>query len=264
MIELKNISKTYQGNQVLNDISLLIPENSITGIIGPNGAGKSTLIKIISGFEFANSGDIFINEKKTDYFKQMKKHISYMPEYMSIYPEYYVDEFLSFYHSSSNFIDEELLKSLSLKTIYNKKIKHLSKGWHQRVKLYTALCNDKPIIILDEPFDGFDPLQLRDIIKIFKSQNKKGRSFIMSIHQLNYAQNICDYFILLNNGNIIAKGNLEELKTQYPNKNNSLEEIFLKALEPPGINPYPIKREVHFSGACPAGSEERFHERKSP
>ena len=154
-----------------------------------------------------------------------------MPEYMSIYPEYFVDEFLSFYHLSVNFKDEELMEMLSLKAIFNKKIKHLSKGWHQRLKLYTALCNDKAIIILDEPFDGFDPLQLRDIINIFKSQNDKGRSFIMSIHQLTYAQKICDYFVLLNDGQMIAKGRFDKLEAQFQCNNNSLEEIFLKALE---------------------------------
>jgi ABC-type multidrug transport system ATPase subunit len=231
MISLKNISKHYSGNIVLNDISLTVPEKSITGIIGPNGAGKSTLIRIISGFEFPDSGVVCINESKMQNFYQTKNHISYMPEYMLIYPEYYVDEFLSFYHSVVNLKDNDLLMMLSLKSVSNKKIKHLSKGWHQRLKLYTALCNIKPIVILDEPFDGFDPLQLRDIINIFKSQNADGRSFIMSIHQLAYAQKICDYFIFLNGGDIIAEGTLDILEKQFLCVKGSLEDIFLKALE---------------------------------
>ncbi|MCP4154305.1 MAG: ABC transporter ATP-binding protein [bacterium] len=227
MIALKNITKSYTGNTVLDNISLTVPEKSITGIIGPNGAGKSTLIRIIAGFEFSDSGAVHIKENPN----QTKKHISYMPEYMLIYPEYTVGEFLSFYHAAVNLKDDQLLTELSLNTVKTKNIKHLSKGWHQRLKLYTALCNAKPIVLLDEPFDGFDPLQLRDIIDIFKTQNANGRTFLMSIHQLAYAQKICDYYIFLNAGLVIAEGSLEMLKSRYPGAGNSLEDIFLKALE---------------------------------
>ena len=130
MITLKNISKNYSKNRALNSISLTIPEKSITGIIGPNGAGKSTLIRIITGFEFADADTVYINKSEMQDFYQRKKYISYMPENMSIYPEYFVDEFLSFYHLSINLKNDDLLMMLSLKTIFNKKIKHLSKGWH--------------------------------------------------------------------------------------------------------------------------------------
>ncbi len=231
MIALKNITKSYDRNTVLDNISLTVPGKSIAGIIGPNGAGKSTLLRIISGFESPDSGAVYIKETKMKHFYQTKKHIAYMPEYMLIYPDYAVGEFLTFYHSAVKMEDEGLLTMLSLKTVYDKKIKHLSKGWHQRLKLYTALCNRKPMVILDEPFDGFDPLQLRDIIALFKSRNSNGRAFIMSIHQLAYAQKICDYFILLNGGRIIAEGTLDMLKNRFPSVGHSLEDIFLKALE---------------------------------
>ncbi len=231
MIALKNISKTYSKNKVLNCISLTIPEKSITGIIGPNGAGKSTLIRIITGFEFPDTGAVYINKNEMHDFYQRKKYISYMPENMSVYPEYFVDEFLSFYHSSINLKNDGLLKMLSLKTVFNKKIKHLSKGWHQRLKLYTALCNPKPVVVLDEPFDGFDPLQMKEIIRMFKSQNSDGRSFILSIHQLTDAQKICDYFVLLDEGYIIAQGTLDMLGNRFSSDTKSLEDIFLKALE---------------------------------
>jgi len=231
MIELENISKTYLKSLVLNNISLKIPVNSITGFIGPNGAGKSTLIKIISGFEYPDRGSLFIDDKKINSFKDLINLISYMPENMTLYPEYFVDDFLDFFHSSVNFEDDDLLKRLSLKTVYNKRIKHLSKGWNQRLKLYTALCNNKRIIVLDEPFDGFDPFQLFDIIEIFKTQRENGRSFILSIHQLNYAEKICDYFVLLNDGKLIADGIIDDLKKKYSKTLNNLEEIFIEALK---------------------------------
>ncbi len=231
MIKLNNISKSYSDNIVLKDISINIPDKAITGIIGPNGAGKSTLLKIISGFEFQDSGDVHIYDTKMENFHQRKNHIFYMPENMSIYPEYFVNDFLSFYHSCMHSKDDNLFTILSLKTVLNKKIKHLSKGWHQRLKLYTVLCNKSPIIILDEPFDGFDPLQMKDIINLFKSQNSQGRSFILSIHQLSEAQKICDYFILIDQGTIVAEGTFNELNDYCLCRTNSLEEIFLKALE---------------------------------
>ena len=93
MITLKNISKHYSGNTVLSDISLEIPKNSVTGILGPNGAGKSTLLKIITGFEFPDSGTVFIENSEVTNFSGRKKHISYMPEKMTLYPSYFVEEF---------------------------------------------------------------------------------------------------------------------------------------------------------------------------
>jgi ABC-2 type transport system ATP-binding protein len=231
MIKTEDITKKYLRNKVLDNISVSIPDKTIAGIIGPNGAGKTTFLKIISGFEFPDSGIIYIDNKKVKKHSIIKRYLSYMPENMTLYPDYFVDEFLDFFHSAINHTDKELLDSLSLKSIFHKKIKHLSKGWHQRLKLYTALANKKPIIILDEPFDGFDPLQMRDIIKIFKSQNSKGRSFILSIHQLSDAQKICDYFILLDAGIKIAEGSIDSLSEKFSCKSKSLEDIFLKALD---------------------------------
>ena len=229
MIALKNISKMYSKLQVLNDISFVTPKNCITGIIGPNGAGKSTLIRILTGLEFPSRGSVFINDIEMRNFEQRKNLISYMAENMVLYPDYSVGEFLCFYHAAANYKDEQLLEELSLKEVISKKIRHLSKGWHQRLKLYTALCNNKPIVILDEPFEGFDPLQMVKIIDVIRLQNLKGRSFVLSIHQLSYAQKICDYFVFLDEGILVAEGLKGDLVNRYSTE--SLEEIFLKVLQ---------------------------------
>ena len=231
MIELKDISKSYSKNRALDKISLSIPEGLVTGIIGPNGAGKSTLIKILAGFEFPDEGEVRIFKKRVQNFDQRKQYLSYMPETMQIYPEYFVDEFLDFYHGAVSLRDDGLIAALSLKKVYKKKIGFLSKGWHQRLKLYITLCNTKPVAILDEPFDGFDPLQLKEIINIFRTRRSEGRSFILSIHQLNDAQKICDYFILLDEGRKIGEGTLKDLGERFLCNSGSLEDIFLKALE---------------------------------
>lgn len=226
MIKVVGVSKEYSGISVLNKIDLIIPDKKISGIIGPNGAGKSTLIKIISGFETQDSGEIFFNNNKVDEFYEKKRFVSYMPEYMLLYPELFVKEFIDYFHKVMRFSNDKLIKMLNLKNVFNKRIKHLSKGWHQRLKLYTALSNEKPYVILDEPFEGFDPIQMNDIMKLFDVD----KTFILSIHQLSQAQRICDYFILLDNGNLIASGSMEELKKRFSCESDSLEDIFIKAL----------------------------------
>ena len=226
MITSENISK----RNILKDINFSTPKDSITGIIGPNGAGKSTLIKILTGFEFSDSGTIYIDGQKIEKFGQIKNRISYMPENMTLYPDYFVDEFIDFYEKAIDYRDEKLLITLGLKNVFDKKIKYLSKGWHQRVKLYTALCNKKDIVILDEPFEGFDPLQMREIKNIIFSQNGNNRQFILSIHQLSYAKKICNYFIFLNQGRLVAQGSLAYLSAKYQVKNQDLEEILLRSI----------------------------------
>ncbi len=229
MIRLENISKKFLDFYVLKNISLKFELGKITGIIGPNGAGKSTLLKIVSGFLLPESGFIFLNDKKVKDFENLKYILSYMPEMMQLYPDYYVSEFLRYYHRVLNFKDEELFNSLGLKSILNKKIKVLSKGWHQRLKLYIALCTQKPVIVLDEPFEGFDPLQMNEIIKVIKMYQEKGKTFVISIHQLTYAQKICDYIVILNEGRIVSQGLLADLYKRFSTK--ELEQIFIRALQ---------------------------------
>ncbi len=188
------------------------------------------MIRILAGFEFPDDGNVRIFDEKVSNFSQRKKYIAYMPETMSIYPEYFVDEFLEFFHSAVKYKDDDLLTAFSLWKVGKKKIGHLSKGWHQRLKLYLTLCNSKPIVILDEPFDGFDPLQLKEIAGIFENQRSEGRSFILSIHQLADAQKICDHFILLDEGRSIAEGTLDGLGNRFLQSPGSLEDIFIEAL----------------------------------
>ncbi len=232
MVEVRDLTKYYSDVRIINRLYFTIPQNSVSGIIGPNGAGKSTLIKIISGFENQTSGDVLINNKIVNDFDDKKKYISYMPEFMLLYPDYFVKEFLDFFHKQINYKDDELMDFLGLKSVFDKKISHLSKGWHQRLKLYTSLAMNRDIIILDEPFDGFDPLQMNDILKIFDL--KKDKTFILSIHQLSQAQKICDYFVLLDNGNLISYGSIEELKEKFNCSSDLLEDIFIKALKKDG------------------------------
>lgn len=231
MLEIKDISKTFGKNFILKKMNFTIPGKSITGIIGPNGAGKTTLLKILTGFWTSDTGTVLYQSRELNSFEEKKRLFSYMPEDLQIYPEYYVKDFITFIHNINGFQNNTALNVLQLSKVMDKKIKHLSKGFHQRLKLYFALCNNKKIAVLDEPFDGFDPIQLCEIIKLIKSENDQGKTFIMCIHQLYDAEKLCNNYILIDEGQIIAKGNLKELTKQYGKKNKHLEDIFINALK---------------------------------
>ena len=231
MLQIKEIQKHYNRIPVLRNIKFDIHSGSVTGIIGPNGAGKSTLLKIITGFEKADTGEITYQNRKFTSQKQKVSIFSYMPEHLDIYPDFYVKEYILFIEGTAGCCNPKLIDTLKLNDVRYKKIKNLSKGYRQRLKLFTALTNSKPIAVLDEPFDGFDPIQLREILSMIKSEKDNGRTFILSIHQMSDAEKICDNFILLNEGRIIADGTLEELSIQFETETKSLEEIFIKALQ---------------------------------
>ncbi len=231
LLKISKIEKRYNKNTVLNDISFEIPNGSIAGIIGPNGAGKSTVLNIITGFETFNNGEILLKNEKIYSFEDKMSKFSYMPEKLDIYPEFFVKDFIYFIQKTTKYENNELLKKLNLFSVQNKKIKTLSKGYKQRLKLFLALNNNKKIVILDEPFDGFDPIQLMDILELIKSENKnKDKTFLVSIHQLYDAEKICNYYVLLNEGFVIAQGNINDLREQF-NITGSLESIFIEALK---------------------------------
>lgn len=146
-----------------------------------------------------------------------------MPESLQIYPDYYVEEFIRFINSSTDYVYKDLIEILNLDEVKSKKISHLSKGYHQRLKLFFALSNRKKIIILDEPFDGFDTIQLIEILEFIKSENRRGRTFLLFIHQLYDAEKICNYYVLLNEGRVVAEGSLEKLKRRFGGNIDSLE-----------------------------------------
>jgi len=230
MLTLNNITKRYLKTIALNKVSFKVPEGSITGIIGPNGAGKSTLLEIISGFQNPDSGQIYLYNKPLGTFYEKKSILSYMPEHLDLYPDHYVCDFIKFIQRATKYVDMDLIEVLNLGKVRDKKIRHLSKGFHQRLKLFFALSNRKKILVLDEPFDGFDPIQLIDILGFLKSENQKGKTFILSIHQLNLAEKICSYFVLLNEGGVLAKGDMATLKQTFGQDKISLEEIFIETM----------------------------------
>ncbi len=226
---LKNISKKYNKDFAIENLSLELEEGVIAGIVGPNGAGKSTLLKIISGFLQVDSGEVlYFGERKG--FYQIMDTVSYLPERLELYGNFYVSEIACFFGGFKFAEKNPLFSTLGLDSVANKKFKHLSKGYKQRLKLYIALSDNKKIVLLDEPFDGFDPIQLKEMIKLVKEENKRGKTFILSLHHLYHAEKICNYFVLLKEGKIISEGSLEEFRQKWNDNSLTLEDVFEREL----------------------------------
>ncbi len=228
-IRVDSIFKRYGKYKVLEDISFSFEDERVIGILGPNGAGKSTLLMIIAGMEMEDAGRV-VNDGRVVNFLDRRKLIAYMGENMRIYPDFFVSEFIFLYRKITSWWDEELVERFELYKVYDKKIKELSRGWHQKLKIYSVFSMKKNIFVLDEPFDGLDPLETYKLIELIKRYvRERNITFFLSMHELYIASRICDYVVLLNCGKKILSGSLSWIYSQT--NTNDLEKIFMDALK---------------------------------
>lgn len=217
MIEVKNITKHYGKQTALDDISFTLQKGDIMGFLGPNGAGKSTTMNIITGYISSDSGDVFINGINIlDDPTSAKKNIGYLPEIPPLYNDMIVEKYLSFMFelkrvrlTKKDHISE-ICKKVGIDDVKDRIIKHLSKGYRQRVGIAQALLGNPPVIILDEPTVGLDPAQIIEIRKLIRELGEK-HTIILSSHVLSEIEAVCDKIIIINNGKIAAQGNIEEI-----------------------------------------------------
>ena len=228
-IIIKNLSKAYNKQKALDNISLNVKKGEIVGLLGPNGAGKSTLMKIITCYIEPSMGEVIINNKNIyKEHKKIKSEIGYLSENNPLYSYMYIKEYLEFSAKMYNVSNiEEKIDEVILKTHINnekhKKIKELSKGYKQRVGLAAALIHDPKILILDEPTTGLDPNQLVDIRKLIKEIGIN-KTVLFSTHTLNEVEKICDRVVIINKGTIIDDKPLKYFQTN----NIALENHFQK------------------------------------
>jgi len=223
------ISKRFGTYQVLSDISFAVFSGEILGLIGPNGSGKTTLLECITGLLPMESGKIEWQAKSLT-LKQRKQLLWYQPDNILPFAEQQITNTLSFFqqiHGSGRHDLDELIDKLDLTPMLHKPLKALSKGYRHRMLLALALLSSPPLLMLDEPFDGFDLRQSLAVMDLLR-ENKANRTMILSIHQLSEAEKICDRFLLLDHGKLLAIGTLDELrsKTSLP-PHTTLEEVFL-------------------------------------
>jgi ABC-2 type transport system ATP-binding protein len=219
-IQISNLTKTFDTQKAVNDISFSVKQGEIVGFLGPNGAGKSTTMKLITGFLKLESGDISIDGrsiKKTS--DVIKKNIGYLPEHNPLYLDMTVLDYLSYCGSLQKMSPLkiksrtiEMIKVCGLNKEKHKFISELSKGYRQRVGIAQAMIHDPEILILDEPTTGLDPNQIIEIRKLIKSLGKE-KTVILSTHILPEVEATCDRILIINNGQIVADGTAEDLKS---------------------------------------------------
>lgn len=223
------ISKAFGTYQALHNVSFSVQRGEILGLIGPNGAGKSTLFECIAGLLPTDSGRVQSGHQ-TLLPTQRKEVLWYQPDNTEPFGQQQIFTTLSFFqtvHGASQQTLDQLLYRLELSTMLHKPFKALSKGFQRRVLLCIALLSRRKVLLLDEPFDGFDVRQSLAIMELL-GEYKEDRAMILSIHQLSEAEKICDRFLLLDQGCVLGYGTLAELRLQAAlAENASLEEVFL-------------------------------------
>lgn len=218
-VEVRNLTKVFQHQKAVNNISFSVKEGEILGFLGPNGAGKSTTMKIATTYLPPTSGKVFINGMDVNKDPlSVRKIIGYLPEHNPLYLDMYVKEYLEFIaslHKITRFTRKHKISDIidltGLEREQRKKIGQLSKGYRQRVGLAQAMIHDPEILILDEPTSGLDPnqiIEIRDLIKNFSRQ----KTVIFSTHILQEVQVMCDRVVIIDKGEIVADDRVENLK----------------------------------------------------
>lgn len=217
MIQVEHLVKKYGDKLAVNDISFSVGEGEILGFLGPNGAGKSTTMNILTGYLSASDGVIKIGG--VDVLEdpiEAKRQIGFLPEQPPLYMDMTVKEYLDFVYDIKGVKFprrphiNEICELVKITDVYHRTIKHLSKGYKQRVGLAQALMGNPKVLILDEPTVGLDPRQIIEIRNLIKKLGKN-HTVILSTHILQEVQSVCDRILIINKGQIIADGNTEQL-----------------------------------------------------
>jgi len=217
LLSVRNISKSYVDHKALDNVSLDIRKGSIFGLLGPNGAGKTSMIRIINQIINQDEGEIFIDEKKITYDDVRK--IGYMPEERGLYKKMKVGDFLLFMGklkglSRDKCIDSaaDWFENLEVSNWWKKNIEDLSKGMSQKVQFISTVIHNPDLIILDEPFSGFDPVNANLVKKNLLRLKEEGKTIIFSTHRLESVDELCDHLAMINNSRKILDGNTDEIK----------------------------------------------------
>ena len=232
-IEVQKLSKYYQEQLALDEVSFKVNSGEIVGFLGPNGAGKSTTMKIISCFIKPSSGNVLVNGLSIDENEiGVKSKIGYLPENNPLYEDMYVRESIAFIAQMHKVEDiksavAEVIEKVGLAKEAHKKIGQLSKGYQQRVGIAQAIVHDPEVLILDEPTSGLDPNQLEDIRALIKELGRD-KTVMLSTHIMQEVESICDRIVVINNGKIVADRNLDNLSNP---KNNVKEQLVLVEFE---------------------------------
>jgi len=220
ILQIENVKKSYQNHVALKNINLDIEKGSIFGLLGPNGAGKTSLIRILTSITEADSGTILFNGKAlsgNDIYK-----MGYLPEERGLYKKMTVKDQLLYFaelKGLSNSIAKQKLKywidKFEIRNWLDKKVEELSKGMQQKVQFIATVLHEPELIILDEPFSGFDPINAQILVDEILQLKQNGSTIIFSTHRMDSVELLCDNFALINQSELVLKGDLKSIKQQF-------------------------------------------------
>jgi ABC-2 type transport system ATP-binding protein len=228
ILKATNISKRFDGTTALSDVSFDIPEGSIYGLLGPNGAGKTTLLRIINHIISQDEGHIYFNGHPLHSSDTNK--IGYLPEERGLYRKMKVGEHILYLARLKGMEKKQAVDStrywlnkFNIASWWNKRIRELSKGMQQKVQFLITILHNPEFIIFDEPFSGFDPINANMLKQEIISLKNQGKTIILSTHNMNSVEELCDHITLLDHGKVHLQGSVKNLKESY--KSNTYEII---------------------------------------
>ena len=220
ILTINNISKNYAEHRALSDVSMAVPKQSIFGLLGPNGAGKTTLIRIINQIINSDGGTIEINGEPLN--QGHVRVIGYLPEERGLYKKMKVGEHLLYFAQLKGLKKKEAItkirhwfKKLDIPDWLDKKVEDLSKGMQQKVQFIGTVLHDPELIILDEPFSGFDPINANIIKDEILEIREKGSTIIFSTHRMESVEELCDHIALIDQSYKILDGAKKDIKNKY-------------------------------------------------
>lgn len=228
MLSVKNLTKKFKNSVAVNNLSFNVVPGKIFGLLGPNGAGKTTTIRTVLNIIKPTSGTIIFNGEPIT--NQFFNQIGYLPEERGLYRRSKVIDVLKYFAELKNLSSAEAVKTadkwlakLKIPHYRNKRIEELSKGNQQKIQFITAVFHDPELLILDEPFTGFDPINQQEIKELILSFVSSGKIIILSTHQMDTAEKLCDEILLMNNGLEVTSGDLADIKRQFGGNNIKLQ-----------------------------------------
>lgn len=220
LFEAKNVTKQFGNHVALDSVSISVPEQCIYGLLGPNGAGKTTLIRIINQITGPDSGELFLNGKKL--MPQDVQIIGYLPEERGLYKKMKVGEQALYFAQLKGLSKAEAMKrlkywftKLDIVDWWGKKVEELSKGMQQKVQFVITILHEPKLLIFDEPFTGFDPLNANIIKKEILFLRERGATIIFSTHNMASVEELCDNITLIDKAKTILEGSVNEIRSQW-------------------------------------------------
>jgi ABC-2 type transport system ATP-binding protein len=220
VVQIEGVSKSYQEQMALNDVSLSIGRGEIFALLGPNGAGKTTLLRILTGILLPDTGTVRIMGASG--MNAVRDQVGYLPEERGLYKKQKIREYLAYLGELKGLSRQQakartmvVLEQVGMAAHADSTADTLSKGMAQRIQIAAALVHDPPFIILDEPFSGLDPVSARQMQDIVRAEKAQGRTVLLSTHQMEPVERLCDRLLMLHRGRTVLYGTPQEARERF-------------------------------------------------